>query len=301
MRVEKIYFNAEDGTELFGLLHTSESGNDNDVVISTHGIGSNCFKKREDIIAQKLTSNNIAFFTFNNRGNGLVNVAKRSGERTLQGTVFENVEDSYYDLVAAIKLMIAKGYNNIHLQGHSLGSTKTVYTYNKLIQNGEEELINKIKSVILLSLVDVTEVMNYLIKSTNNQDLVELALEKESEGGLEHIIDCKTPFLPLVSVKTFLKYYRDNENIDFAKYTTKDFKFEKLNNIKVPIFMRWGNVNELISLPAERLAELMNVKIDNDNKNISYIDGATHNYRGKEELLAEEILEFLKNLIGNNM
>lgn len=297
MRVEKIYFNAEDGTELFGLLHTSESGNDNDVVISTHGMGSNCFKKREDIIAQKLTSNNIAFFTFNNRGNGLVNEAKKSGERTLQGTVFENVEDSYYDLVAAIKLMIAKGYNNIHLQGHSLGSTKTVYTYNKLIQNGEEELINKIKSVILLSLVDVTEVMNYLIKSTNNQDLVELALEKESEGGLEYIIDCKTPFLPLVSVKTFLKYYRDNENIDFAKYTTKDFKFEKLNNIKVPIFMRWGNVNELISLPAERLAELMNVKIDNDNKNISYIDGATHNYKGKEEILAEEILKFLKNSI----
>lgn len=297
MRVEKIYFNAEDGTELFGLLHTSESGNDNDVVISTHGMGSNCFKKREDIIAQKLTSNNIAFFTFNNRGNGLANVAKRSGERILQGTVFENVEDSYYDLVAAIKLMIAKGYNNIHLQGHSLGSTKTVYTYNKLIQNGEEELINKIKSVILLSLVDVTEVMNYLIKSTNNKDLVELALAKESEGRLEHIIDCKTSFLPLVSVKTFLKYYRDNENIDFAKYTTKDFKFEKLNNIKVPIFMRWGNVNELISLPAERLAELMNVKIDNDNKNISYIDGATHNYKGKEEILAEEILKFLKNSI----
>lgn len=48
MRVEKVYFNAEDGTELFGLLHTSESGNDNSVVISTHGMGSNCFKKRED-------------------------------------------------------------------------------------------------------------------------------------------------------------------------------------------------------------------------------------------------------------
>lgn len=297
MRVEKIYFNAEDGTELFGLLHTSESGNDNDVVISTHGMGSNCFKKREDIIARKLTSNNIAFFTFNNRGNGLVNEAKRCGEKTLQGTVFENVEDSYYDLVAAIKLIISKGYNNIHLQGHSLGSTKTVYTYNKLLQNGEEELINKIKSVILLSLVDVTEIMNDLIKSTNNQNFVELALEKESKGEREYIIDCKTPFLPLVSAKTFLKYYRDNENIDFAKYTTKDFKFEKLNNIKVPIFMRWGNINELISLPAEKIVEMMNEKIDNQNKDIGYIDRATHNYKGKEELLAEEILNFLNQKI----
>ena len=293
MRVEKIYFNAEDGTELFGLLHTSENRNDKDVVISTHGIGSNCFKKREDIIAQKLTSNNIAFFTFNNRGNGIVNGVKSNGEKILQGTVFENVEDSYYDIVGVIKLMINKGYKNIHMQGHSLGSTKTVYTYNKLIENGEQELLNKIKSVILLSLVDIPELMNYLINSTNNQDFIKFALQKESEGNLDYILDTKVPFLPLISVKTFLKYYRNNKNIDFAKYTTKDFKFEKLNNIKVPIFMRWGNVNELISLPADKLAELMNEKINNQNKDISYIDGATHNYKGKEELLAEEILSFL--------
>lgn len=293
MRIEKIYFNAEDGTELFGLLHTSENRNDKDVVISTHGIGSNCFKKREDIIAQKLTSNNIAFFTFNNRGNGLVNGVKSNGEKILQGTVFENVEDSYYDIVGVIKLMINKGYKNIHMQGHSLGSTKTVYTYNKLIENGEQELLNKIKSVILLSLVDIPELMNYLINSANNQDFIKFALQKESEGNLDYILDTKVPFLPLISVKTFLKYYRNNKNIDFAKYTTKDFKFEKLNNIKVPIFMRWGNVNELISLPADKLAELMNEKINNQNKDISYIDGATHNYKGKEELLAEEILSFL--------
>lgn len=293
MRVEKIYFNAEDGTELFGLLHTSENRNDKDVVISTHGMGSNCFKKREDIIAQKLTSNNIAFFTFNNRGNGLINEVKSNGEKILQGTVFEDVEDSYYDLVGAIKLMISKGYKNIHMQGHSLGSTKTVYTYNKLIENGEQELLNKIKSVILLSLVDIPELMNYLINSTNNQDFIKFALQKESEGNLDYILDTKVPFLPLISVKTFFKYYRNNKNIDFAKYTTKDFKFEKLNNIKVPIFMRWGNVNELISLPADKLAELMNEKINNQNKDISYIDGATHNYKGKEELLAEEILSFL--------
>ncbi|MBP3502338.1 MAG: hypothetical protein J6K42_02525 [Clostridia bacterium] len=293
MRVEKIYFNAEDGTELFGLLHTSENSADKDVVISTHGMGSNGFKKREDIIAQKLTSNNIAFFTFNNRGNGLVNGVKSNGEKILQGTVFEDVEDSYYDLVGAIKLMINKGYKNIHMQGHSLGSTKTVYTYNKLIKNGEQELLNKIKSVILLSLVDVSEVMNYLIHSTQNQNFIKLALQKESEGNSNYIIDTGVPFLPLVSVKTFLKYYRDNKNIDFAKYTTKGFEFEKLNNIKVPIFMRWGNVNELISLPADKLAELMNEKIHNQNKDISYVDGATHNYSGKEDLLAEEILSFL--------
>ena len=37
----------------------------------------------------------------------------------------------------------------------------------------------------------------------------------------------------------------------------------------------------------------MNTKIINTNKNIGFIDGATHNYSGKEDILANEILKFL--------
>ena len=131
MRIEKIYFNTEDNTELFGLLHTSENQTDKEVVIAIHGMGSNCFKQRDDIIAQKLTSNNISYFSFNNRGFGLVNKIIKNGSGILQGTAFEDVKDSYYDIVSAIKLMASKGYEKIHLQGHSLGSTKRVYVYNK--------------------------------------------------------------------------------------------------------------------------------------------------------------------------
>ena len=90
MRVEKIFFNTEDNVELFGLLHTSESKNDKEVVIAIHGMGSNCFKQRDDIIAQKLTSNNISYFSFNNRGFGLVNKITKDGSGILQAvrTIF---------------------------------------------------------------------------------------------------------------------------------------------------------------------------------------------------------------------
>lgn len=294
MRIEKIYFNTQDGVELFGLLHISENGNDTDVVISTHGMGSNCFKKRDDIIARKLTENNISYFTYNNRGQGLINAISLEKEKILQGTVFEDVEDSYFDITAAIKVLKEKGYKNIHLQGHSLGSTKTVYTYNKLVEKNEVDTLNSIKSVILLSLVDIPEVMNYLIKSNNKLDIIKIALEKEAAGDLNYVINTNVPFLPMVSVKTFLRYYRENENIDFAKYANSDFNFEKLNNIKVPIFMRWGNVNELISLPVDEIVSIMNNKLNNVNKDIGYIDGAGHNYSGKVTQLAEEIYNFIK-------
>ena len=122
---------------------------------------------------------------------------------------------------------------------------------------------------------------------------MKIALEQEKMGNTQYVIDTKTTFMPIISVKTFLRYYRDNKEIDFARYTNSNFNYEKINNIKVPIFMRWGNVNELISLPADELSKLMNEKIINANKNIGFIKGATHNYSGKEEILANEILKFL--------
>ena len=186
MRIEKIYFNTEDNAELFGLLHTSENQTDKEVVIAIHGMGSNCFKQRDDIIAQKLTSNNISYFSFNNRGFGLVNKIIKNGSGILQGTAFEDVKDSYYDIVSAIKLMASKGYEKIHLQGHSLGSTKSVYVYNKLLQNNETKILNKISSVILLSLVDLTSVMQFLVKNSD-EDVIKIAKEKEAEKQLQSL------------------------------------------------------------------------------------------------------------------
>ena len=81
--------------------------------------------------------------------------------------------------------------------------------------------------------------------------------------------------------------------IDFAKYE-EDTKLKKLNNIDVPLFMRWGNVKEMIVQEAEELTHILNNQITNPNKDIDYIDGANHSYEGKEEILAEQILAFIK-------
>lgn len=294
MRIEKIYFKSEDGLELTGLLHTSEGREDKEVVISTHGMGSNCLKKRDDIIARKVSENGISYFTYNNRGQGFINPVSTEDGKIIQGTVFEDVENSYFDIVGAIKCMLNLGYKKIYLQGHSLGSTKTVYTYNKLIQKKEEEILNSIKAVILLSLVDLVDVMQLLVKSNPTVDVPKLALEKEKLHMEDFIIETKVPFMPYVSVKTFLKYYRDNSNFDFARYTDNKFDFTELNNIKVPIFMRWGNKRELVSISAEDVAKIVNSKLKSQQKDISVIDGATHNYKDKESILAEEIMKFLK-------
>lgn len=295
MNIKKEYFITDDNVELFGLLHTSDKKTEKEVIISTHGMGSNCMKKRDDIIAQKMTENGISYFTYNNRGYGMINSVNKGKEKILQGTAYEDIEDSYYDILGAINHMINLGYEKIHLQGHSLGSTKTVYTYNKLQKENNIKVLEKIKSIILLSLVDIPSIMNYFIKQSG-LDIIKITQEKIKNDELDYIINTKVPFLPLVSVKTFLKYYKNNEIFDFAKYKKDNFQFEILNNIKVPLYMRWGNVNELIELPAEELVKLMNEKIKNDKKDINFIDSATHNYKNKEQILAGEIYAFIKEL-----
>ena len=75
----------------------------------------------------------------------------------------------------------------------------------------------------------------------------------------------KESFIHPVSVKTFLRYARDNKEIDFAGYG-RDTKLEKLNNIDVPLFMRWGNDNEMILQRAEELVDIVNNILKNENK-----------------------------------
>ena len=46
-----IYFLATDGIKLDGLLYTSENKTE-DIILSVHGMGTNCMKKRETTIAK---------------------------------------------------------------------------------------------------------------------------------------------------------------------------------------------------------------------------------------------------------
>ena len=102
-------------------------------------------------------------------------------------------------------------------------------------------------------------------------------------------------FVQPVSVKTYLKYIKYYKNFDFARYHDLNYDFKELNDIDVPLFMRWGNVNEMIEQRADDLIKMLNEKINIKDKDINYIDGADHSYSGKEEVLAGEILEFLKD------
>ena len=280
-----------DNLMLKGLIYINEEKNKK-ILISVHGMATNCMKKRDEEISKKLKEIKIDVLVFNNRGEGIANyIAKENGEKILGGTAYEDVEESYNDIVGAINYAISEGYEEIYLMGHSLGSTKTIYTYNKLLENKENKILEKIKGIILLSLVDIPTALRIYLNNRFPQMLTYAKnLEKEK---MENILMPEKSFIHPISVKTFLKYARDYMNIDFAKYSEKEFKFPELNNIKIPLMMRWGTDREMILQKPEELCNMLKEKINNSKLDIGYINGANHSYKGKEEELAIEIEKFI--------
>lgn len=289
MSLEIIKFTASDGIILDGILNKCEEKT-NKILIQIHGMVSNCFKKRERIIAQKVEKMGIDTLCFNNRGSEVVRYIKSETSSFLGGTAYEKIEDCYYDIVGAIEFALSLGYENIYLQGHSLGSTKVVYTYNRLKEENSKYL-NNIKAIILLSLCDSSDT----IEMNKDDNYLKIAEEKASNGELMDLMPLEAYVHP-ISVRSYLQYARDYQSIDFARFDDEDYEFEVLNKIDVPLFMRWGNVNELIKRDAKDLAQFMNGKIHNPNKDISYIDGADHTYYEKEEELARQVRYFIDKI-----
>ena len=296
--MELFSFKSLDGYNLDGILYKSQVQSSS-VILSLHGMGSNCFKDRETSISKEANKRNIDYYCFNNRGSDLARYIRKiengKKKKELGGTSFEDVLDSYQDIVGALIELKNKGYKNIYLQGHSLGSTKIVYTFNKLKEE-KSDLLNNIKGIILLSLIDIPLATKVYLRE-NFDEYVNLAQTKYDEGKEKELMP-HGAFIHPISVKTFLRYTKNNQEIDFAQYG-RDTKMEKLNNIDVPLFMRWGNENEMILQKADELVKDMNNIIKNDRKDINYIDGANHSYSGKEDILAKEILDFVESCMNN--
>ena len=287
--MELINLVTKDNIKLNGFLYKSKKET-KDIILSVHGMGSNCLRKKEVRIAAKAIEEGFDYYCFNNRGSEIARYAKRKvngvKERILVGTAFEDPLDGYYDILAAILKLKELGYENIYLQGHSLGCTKILYTYKKLKEENSE-LVDNIKGFILLSLIDINRVMEHNFKESLDY-FINWAEKKEEQGELSQLMP-REAFIHPMCVKTYLRYMRDYEPINIDDYNI-------VKRADKPVFMRWGTVNEAILYKPQELVEKVSNNINGVKKDIGYIDGANHSYNGHEDELAEQIMNFIKSI-----
>ena len=225
MNIELIDFKTIDGVINNGFLMKNNSKK---ILIATHGMSSNCFKTREMVIAKEISKIGIDFLGYNNRGSELVKYINKNIDnneiKCISGTSYEDPLEGYWDIKGAIQKVVELGYTEIYLQGHSLGSTKLVYTYNRL-KKENSELLKYIKGVILLSLIDIPKVLKIYLNN-RYEELLNLAKEKKA-NKLEFELMPQGSFIHPISVKTFLKYAYDNQEIDFAQYSKENFGYDE--------------------------------------------------------------------------
>lgn len=291
--LERIFIETEDNVELQGLLSKPNERTD-EIVVSIHGMQSNCLKRREMILEEEINKAGIAYMSFNNRGHELMCYTRKiNGEKELNGgSALEEVLDSYYDIKGAVEKAISMGYTKIHLQGHSLGCTKIIYAYNRL-KDEKYKNLDYIKSIILLSLVDIVDCQKFDLGIEKYNAMLDFANEKEKQRKVKDFMP-EESFDHPINVETYLRYFKYNQEIDFAKFSEKDYDFKELNNIKVPLFIRWGE-KDLVIQKLTDLIEFLKTKINNSNLDISYIEATDHGYTNKEKELAGEIIGFINN------
>ena len=127
------------------------------------------------------------------------------------------------------------------------------------------------------------------------KEMFEYAENKEKEGKLDELMP-KESFEHPISIKSYLRYFKYNSEIDFARFSDEEYDYKEINNIEIPLFLRWGNKYDLVIQNLDELIKMLKQKIQNKKLDIGYIDGADHGYTDREEILSKEIKQFIVNI-----
>src|SRR5690606_33078009 len=121
---------ASDGAYLPALWYRSAATQNKAVVVYTHGAGSASIirnPERLNTIAETLTTNNIDFLAFNNRGSGYITKFDMAdGTSILGGMTYEKIGDFQLDIEGVFAWAKSEGYTDIYIAGHSTGANKIV-------------------------------------------------------------------------------------------------------------------------------------------------------------------------------
>lgn len=249
-----LQISTSDGLYLHGFY--SPTSDKKVVVLHIHGYEGNFYENNFIYsLIKNLSQNNIAFLTVNTRGNNKNSDFNTvSGKYKTIGSWNELLEEAHLDISAWIKFLIDEGYQEIILQGHSLGTIKVIrYLF-------EGEYKNKITKLILLA-----------------------PFEKKS-----------TP--SSLSPKT--KKSWDNET-DFARvfdFSDINYGFPILKKINIPTKIIVGEKDPCF-FPSDKnnYQKAMDILLTHiPNSQGVFIPKAIHSYKPNEDLMSQEVINFIK-------
>ncbi|MDR3424082.1 MAG: alpha/beta fold hydrolase [Alphaproteobacteria bacterium] len=277
-------FNTKDGLELHGHLYEPARRTEK-IIIHIHGLIGNFYENLfVDAIAREAVENGWALLSFNNRGAGIVTdfVKKRASICAYEriGGSVERFEDSFFDIDAAIRFAVRRGYREITLQGHSLGCQKAVYYCSKAKSK-------KVRGIIFLAPVDdVACAKTFLGKRIKaSLKIAQQLAQSKKQVRLPAYME----FYPLMSAARFL----DIASPESLAGSLLDYNgsMKLLRSLQVPVLAIFCEKDQY---QPDSVRALDVLKATLPRCETKLISGGGHLFPKKEKILAKTVSTWLK-------
>ena len=279
---EFIILNTEDGCFLPGLIQHSDKKTKS-IIIFIHGSGGNFFKS--DYYEEMFEEFNYYGYDFmisNNRGSEqffrLHRKNKGITETIKAGNIYENFDDSIYDIAAAVNYAKEMKYEDIILLGQSLGTLKVQYYL---------EQIGDINKAILLSPVDMVSRFRYRVKEKYNE-LVSKSKELVQEGKPYEMVTDEFAALKVattMAIGSKADLFKLEENRDITKSLNYKGFISIIAGSSEHVYKGWE-----MSYVENRLKE----RFKNAKFQFHVIPNSTHDYKFHEKQMSKLIIDSIK-------
>lgn len=281
---EFILIEARDGCFFPGVIQHANKKTDK-IIIFIHGSGANFFKSDyyEDMYDECLYQN-IDFMVVNNRGSEQSTRIHRTlngqSEVIKGGTIYENFDESIYDIEAAVQYAKKLGYGDICLVGQSLGTVKVQYYCN---------MIGDVNKVILISPVDMVNRFRSRV-GDRYDELVAKSEELVKEGKPYEMV---TEEFSAIKVYSTMRINSKADILKMEKERTKNYTIPYKGKVAVIVgsndhcYQKWG-------IPY--VEEVLQKEFQHANFYFHIVPNANHMYKDHEKQLAGIMMEALKEM-----
>jgi len=281
-----VFFTTTDRIKTTGFLI---EGSNKEAVVFVHGMGGSFAKEGILSGGQKLVAHGYALFSFNTRGAEIVKSFKnaRGDQYYTFGTAFEKFEDSTKDIKGAINYLESRGYEKVHLIGHSTGCQKILYYAWK-----RRDM--RVRSLIFLSPSEDYPIWKaYLGKDMDK--VIEIARNMEEHGygkSMHYFLYRRTG--ELWSASRFLSI-TDRKRIE-ARLFNYQGELSILSKIYLPAQFFFGTKDETLFEDISYYKKKIKQAYRGKKLKIEVINGGDHSFHGKEEVVFDKIIKFISKI-----
>lgn len=244
--------------------------------------------------AEMCESKGFGFASFNTRGHDIVASVQRVDKRkksgyahVTAGASYENFTDSVYDLDASIAFLVANGFSEIIILGHSTGANKTCYY--AAVKKDE-----RVEGIILAG--PMSDRSEYA-KKQKIYARIKKEMEKKVKAGKGNVLLTSKDFFPLsITPKRWMSLYAPGSAEDVFNYMDTKNVLTQFSRIRKPLLVVLSEKDEYADRPIKKIRHVFDTHAQSPSYKSVVIPDTNHKYMGKEKEFVHAVTSWVSSL-----